>query len=332
MKSIGKKLIIISFVLAIISTMAIFSYLQSLKKPSNTVKSITVLVAAETIPGRNLISKKMLKEVEVPNSLIFNDYIKDSTKVIGKYSKRSIVKDEGFHNDNLLSESGDEISLNIEKDHRAMSINVTGDSAVSDLLKTGDFVDIISYLPERKELEKIVRPDTAKIILQNIEILAVDKQIIRADNTKDTKDTKDAKETTDVVPPTFLVTLSVHLNDIEKLVLAEDLGSIKLALRPLNKEENNNTKGAVWQDIMVSSAGATSTPVGDNVSTVPKEATSNETASKYTYYTIKRGDTLRIISKSLYGDAKKYTLIKEANNIKDENKIKVGTIIKIPVI
>lgn len=329
MKSIGKRLIIISFVLAIISTMAIFSYLQSLKKPSNTVKNITVLVAAETIPGRTVISKKMLKEVQVPNSSIFNDYIKDSSKIIGKYSKRSIVKDEGFHNDNLLSESGDEISLNIEKDHRAISINVTGDSAVSDLLKTGDFVDIISYLPERKELEKIVRPDTAKIILQNIEILAVDKQIIRADNTKDTKD---AKETTDVVPPTFLVTLSVHLNDIEKLVLAEDLGSIKLALRPLNKEENSDTKGAIWQDIMVSGAGTTITPVGENVSTVPKQATSNETASKYTYYTIKRGDTLRLISKSFYGDSKKYTLIKEANNIKDENQIKVGTVIKIPVI
>jgi pilus assembly protein CpaB len=328
MKSVGKKLIIISFVLAIICTMAIFSYLQSLKKPSDTVKNITVLVAAETIPGRTMIDKKMIKEIQVPSSLIFNDYIKDSSKIIGKYSKDSIVKDEGFHNDNLLSKSVDEISLNIEKEHRAISINVTGDSAVSYLLKTGDFVDIISYLPERKELEKIVRPETAKIILQNIEILAVDKQIIRDDSAKDTKD---AKATKDTVPATFLVTLSVPLKDIERLVLAEDIGSLKLALRPLNKEENSDTKGAVWQDIMVSTSGtSTEKAIEDSVSAVPKVTDNSNTTSKYTSYTIKPGDTLRTISKNFYGDAKKYILIKAANNIANENQIIIGEVIKIP--
>lgn len=325
MKSVGKKLIIISIVLALISTMAVFSYLKSFKEPSK-VKNIRVLIANETIPVRTMIDKKMIKEIQVPNSSIFNDYIKDSSKIIGKYSKDIIVKDEGFHNSNLLGKSEDEISLNIQKDHRAISINVTGDSAVSYLIKTGDFVDIISYLPERKELDKIVRPDTAKIILQNLQIMAVDKQIIREDTIKVTKDAKD------VVPPTFLVTLSVPLKDIEKLVLAEDIGSLKLALRPLNKEEINDTKGAVWQDIMISNSNVpTDIAIKDNVVAVPKIATSNDTANKYTSYTIKPGDTLRNISINFYKDGGKYIIIKAANNIQDENQIIVGEVIKIPV-
>ena len=47
---------------------------------------------------------------------------------------------------------------------------------------------------------------------------------------------------------------------------------------------------------------------------------------------VKQGDTLRKISTYFYGDPQKYNLIKQANGIGEENLIKAGTNIKIPVL
>jgi nucleoid-associated protein YgaU len=60
--------------------------------------------------------------------------------------------------------------------------------------------------------------------------------------------------------------------------------------------------------------------IGDN---------SNE---KYVYYKVQQGDTLRKISTYFYGDPLKYVLIKQANGISEENVIKTGINIKIPVL
>ena len=175
--------------------------------------------------------------------LYLADYIKDSSKIVGKYTKETIYKNEGFHNDKLLDKDGDELSLKIDSNHRAISINVTGDSGVSDLLKPGDTVDIIAYIAEKKDGAKVVRPDIAKIILQNIEILAVDKQLNREDKTNDKTIDKEKTLTN------FLVTLSVPTSEIEKLVLAESIGSIKLALRPLKDDNTTQTNGTTLEEL-----------------------------------------------------------------------------------
>lgn len=48
------------------------------------------------------------------------------------------------------------------------------------------------------------------------------------------------------------------------------------------------------------------------------------------YYTVKSGDMLMTLAKKYYGDESKYTLIMEANNISDPNKIAVGQKLFIP--
>lgn len=47
-------------------------------------------------------------------------------------------------------------------------------------------------------------------------------------------------------------------------------------------------------------------------------------------YKVKSGDTLTAIAERIYGDAQKYMLIANANNIRDPNKIEVGQVLDIP--
>lgn len=318
MKNISQRLIVISFILSLLAALLVYQYLQSLKPQKSSAKKTTILVAAETIPPRTLIDKKMVKQVEVADGSFFEGYITDTSVVIGKYTKETIFQNEGFLEEKLLEESDGELVSKIDSNHRAISINVSIDSGVSQLIKSGDFVDVIVYLSEKKENEKIVREESSKVILQNIEVLAIDKNLYR-DNQK----SQDPK-TSEKLPTNFLVTLSVLTNDAEKLVLAESIGSIKLTLRPLNNNTTDETKGITGKQLLSNSTV-------DTIDTTSQGSNQSNANKKYISYTIKKGDTLKKISEAFYGTKEKYALLKEFNNIRDENLIVTGTVIKIPI-
>lgn len=322
MNNTGKRLILISFILALFSSALIFVYLKSLNTPKQSVKKITVLVASETIPGRTLIDKKMIKEIEVSEGTIFNNYIQNSSDIIGKYTKETIIKNEGFQKENLLDKNDDELSLKLDNNQRAVSIFVNGASGVSELLKPKDFVDVLVYLAEKRDGAKVERPDMAKLILQNIEVLAVDKQLER-----------EAKVETDTSKDNsmagFLITLAVKTGDAEKLVLAENIGNLKLALRPINDNGTSNTKGTICQDLINSSVKSDEKIYNETL--IKKNIMSNS-KYKYQYYKVKSGDTLKIISNNFYGDESKFPILKDANNIQNENLIRTGEVIKVPML
>ena len=323
MKNTGKKLILISFMLAVVSSIFIFIYLKSVKTPDISVKQRTILVAAETIAARTLIDKKLVKEIQVPENVVFKDYIAESSNIVGKYAKEIILKDEGFHKDKLINELNNELSFKIEGNNRAVSINVSGSTGVSDLIKQDDFVDVIVYLAEKRDNEKIIRPDLSRILLQNIQVLAIDKLLNRVDTQRVD------------IPTNYLVTLAVPIFDIEKLTLAEDIGTLKLVLRPLIPDYIHKTEGAVWQDIILDDFKEMSDlfPKYKTKVTADNEVNAGDyNYEKYDYYVVKQGDTLRKISMTFYGDPAKYVLIKQANGISQENLIKAGTGIKIPVL
>lgn len=323
MKNTGKRLILISFILAVISSLVIFMYLKPLKTKDIAVVEKTILVATETIAERTLIDKKMIKEIQVPESEIFNNYIIDSSNIVGKYTKNVILKDEGFNKDKLINSLDNELSLKIEGNNRGVSINVNGSTGVSDLIKQGDFVDVIVFLSEKKDGGEIVRPDITKILLQNIQVLAIDKELNR-----------DVEKRVEV-PANYLVTLSVPIFDIEKLTLAEDIGKLKLVLRPLKPDYIHKTEGATWEQLILNDAKEMKNFFPEYKTKSPEEIKDNTTGvnyKKYVYYVIKQGDTLRKISEDFYGDATKYALLKQINGIWNENLIKTGTGIKIPVL
>lgn len=379
MKNSGKKLIIISFVLALISAITVYSYLASLKKPVETVKEITILVAADTIPARTLVDSKMIKEIKVPESTVFNEYLKVSADIVGKYTKNAVLKNQGFLTENLVKASDNELIMRVPSGHRAVSINVTASSAVTGLIKVGDYVDIAAVLKNTGDAQQAaggqpgVQQDsgggTVRVIMQNIMILAIDKQINR---------TAAAKESDEVgtAPGAFLVTLSIPAADLEKFLLAETTASLKLALRPISDEAPINPGNPSLKDLLImnsvgpkivetgkpEAAGVSgSTPPGSTTnggttsSSTSNNSTSNSTPTNgssagsagsatggnvdsstgtgngYVNYILRKNDNLRTLSYSFYGTEDKYYLIKEANGITDETTLQIGQIIRIPL-
>lgn len=239
MKNITKKLFLYAFLLALIASGVIYIYLKSFEKEHiDIIETTSILVAANDIPARTIITKDMITQVEIPKEADIGFFINDTEELIGKYTKEPIYKDERFKMDKLIDSIEEELSLVLKADQRAVSIMVNLDSGVADLIKPGDFVDVLVYLPEIKEANIIVRPDVAKIILQNTEVVAINQNLYR--------DSEPQEE----IPTTYYVTLSVSVKEVEELVLAQNIGSIKLALRPLNEKNIHNTDGAIWEELL----------------------------------------------------------------------------------
>lgn len=297
MNTLAKRLFILAFILSLILTSMVYVYLNKFNFKNSKEEFVKVLVANADIPKGTVIEKKMLREIDIPKDSCQQGYVREYSSVLGKFAKENIIKDEILIFEKIQSQQISELSFNIDENHRAVSVNVTGDTGVSYLLKPGDYVDVIVFLSEKRENNRIVRRDIAKVILQNIKVLAVDRNITRENNPKD-----DGK-----VPPRFFVTLEVPAQDVEKLVLAEDIGKIKLSLRSNRSTDILNTNGALEKDFFLN-----------------KE-------EKYVYYKVKKGDTLRNISRAFYGHPDNYDLLKEINNIRDENIIVPGMVIKVPV-
>jgi len=319
MKSTEQKLVLISFVLAAIAAVAVFVYLRTLKEPEKEVPLTKILVAADVIPPRTLIKRNMIREIEVEDNPIFADYLRDYSQIEGKYTRETILKNEGFHHDKLLDALETELSLRVRENHRAISISVLGSTGVSQLIKPGDFVDIVATFDEKTEDSEIVRYDSSKMLLQNIEVLAIDKLLNRDETEKSSEN----------VPSMFLVTLSVAATDVEKIVLADNIGNITLALRPLKDDSVIETQGVIWKEISIPAYDEPSQTDADT----PCEDDNNATNStEYINYTVKSGDTLVKISREFYGNDENYKLIMEANNIEDPNIIITGQVLKIPVL
>jgi len=356
MKSTQQKLILIAFLLAVLTATLGFMYLRSLEAPQEQAQKVGVLVAAETIPPRTLIEGSMIKEIEVEDHSLFVNYMNQREDIVGQYSKETIVENEGFYREKLVNESHSELSLRIPENHRALSIGVTGGSGVAHLIKAGDFVDVVVYIGEKEdEEEEIINPEMAKMFLQRLEVLAIDKQMNREEGNNGSE-----------VPGGFLITLSVPVHQVEVLVLAENVGSIGVALRPLEDEDTPDTTGAQWEQLSINHKGIVveengeqendadsdnadsqeevdedeeeanaedidNAGISEEEETTEEETTEEETTEEdYIYYRVKRGDTLANIAREFYGDFRKYVLIEEANDIEDRSLIVTGRVLKIP--
>lgn len=330
MKKSSKGLFILAFILALIGAGAFYVYLSGLETPQIVeTKTVSIVVAAVEIPARTLITDEMIKTVEVPENSVLVGGLSSVEEVVGKYTRALIFAQQPIHPGALIEDVSDELSMKVKGNHRAMTLSVSGATGVSNLIEPGDRVDVVVYLPQIVEQNRIVRPDIAKLLLQNIEVLAVDRSLNR--------DASKNQSTAEEVDPigAYFVTLSVPVTEVESLVLAKDIGTIDLALRPFEDDYSYVTSGVIWQELLLNDAGKLKDFFPDyEFEGVDYSLLEPGTYvySQYVYYTIEFGDTLRSISEKFYGTSEYVDLLKQVNKIEDENLILAGTGIKIPVL
>ena len=326
MKKSNLGLFMIALLFAVIGSGALYFYLKSFETPTpvvNEIETTEVVIAVENIVARTMITESMVSVVSVPLQGLIGTPISTVDEIIGKYAKDNIYKNQQIHPESIIIDLNDELSLKLNGNHRAVTISVNDLSGVNGLVKPGDFVDVVLFLPQTTENNR-VRPDIVKLFLQNIEVIAINKNLSRS-----------APESDSAEDTNYFVTLSVPVMDVEMLVLAKDIGSIEIALRPLEGDYLYVTEGAIWQELLLNDLNQMKdmAPEYEIIGTDENLIEgSNYNYDKYIYYVVEFGDTLRSISEKFYGDENLYTLLQQVNRIDDVDMILTGTGIKVPVL
>ena len=176
-----------------------------------------IVVAAVDLPMATRLKAEHLKTVEWPLSALPPGAIRDPKEVIDRVLTSHVVTGEPIRPAQLAAkDAGNGLAALIPAHMRAMAVRVDDVVGVAGFIHPDDRVDVIVILRPQKPADA---EPTSKVILQNVKVLAVGKEIEIADQAR-----RQAS-------PATVATLLVNPQQAEKLALAANEGRLVLTLR-----------------------------------------------------------------------------------------------------
>jgi pilus assembly protein CpaB len=216
----SKTWLALTIILGLITTFLLVNYLKGIKANSTGELFTTVVVANQRIPEGTRLTSEMLKTIELPKKNAANT-IPALDKAINQVTTVTLVPEEVILKDQLASSNTTDLPYKLPEGTRAVTIAVNATSGVAGLIKPGHLVDVL--LTYKKPAEDENRTVT---LLQKILVLAVGSDLQK-------KDGEQAAET---------ITLAVNSDGAELVALGENIGKLKLVLRPAADDKTNSPK------------------------------------------------------------------------------------------
>ncbi len=257
MNSNNRNIIIVlagGFIVAILVALMVQAALSGGKKDEvvNVVRT-KVLVAARPLNVGHEIEEGDFKWQTWPEDAVFpGAIIKEGEQTAfeaatGK-TVRSLEEGQPVHMNVLVeNDQGNFLSANVSKGMRAVGISVKSYTLADRLIRPGDYVDVLLTYRVRvntrnnPEAQTIVNRYATETIIENIRVLAIDKEDTKA---VDEVEEEDGKKKKTKSAKTATLTLEVFPRQAEELLLATEMGDIGLALRSIgdqNKFEDDKT-------------------------------------------------------------------------------------------
>ncbi len=200
------------------------------------VKDVTVVTAKTSIPERTLIREEMLSLKTVPSNKVPNGALLRTTDLVGRPSKVAINQGEVITTQKVFASILDMgLSGRIPPECRAITVGISDVTGVAGFAQPGDYVDVM-LVSSQVENNKVV----SEMILQNVLLLAINKQVENNNNTpsqnnandKDKAKNQNAGNQPKVTGNPAMATMALVPEDALKLAAKAQLGQIYLVLRP----------------------------------------------------------------------------------------------------
>ena len=239
-------IVIFSFLSAVFAALYLYDAGQKNKSLSEPVK---VVVASAKIGQGETITNQLLKEKIVPKQYAQPKYISDKKDfyVDGNpyfISTVQIEEGEQITSSKVIPVSfGTGVSNIIPEGKRAITL-VFDTQEINGVVTAGNKVDLLSvveYETRNKEFE-----ETSCVVAQDLLVLCVGTKIMGTVN-------QDSDIPVSVNTP---VTLAVSVEEAQKIVLAQEKGTIKIILRPLSDNAIVQNKQIKINDIYTDAAPA----------------------------------------------------------------------------
>lgn len=234
-----KKTLYIAIGCAVLAMLLTSSYLASQKrKLLNWSEPITVVIATQDILENIQINEEMVREEYVPRKFVQPGALTKLEYAVGRVTVAPVRKGEQVTDTKLVTfgrESG--LAVKLPQGKRAVTIAVDDVTGVAGMIKPENFVDVLATFDFGSDASAKVYTYT---ILEGVQVLAVgddlgagnmagkmqkkeDKGIFGGGNPLGGMGDVGKKKT---------VTLALAPEDVQRIVLAQESGTITLSLRP----------------------------------------------------------------------------------------------------
>jgi pilus assembly protein CpaB len=214
------------------------------KEVTVTEERIQILVAAKDLTVGRIVKDGDFKWQEWPeDSMFVGAVMRDGTQkpieaAQGKLL-RSLSEGQPVHTALVVKDdAGKFLAANIAKGMRAVSISVSKTLLADRMIRPGDNIDLMVTYRVRvntrsnPEAQSLVNRYATETVLENIRILAIDRNDTAAvDEEVDGKKKKKKSSAKKAI-----LTLEVSPENAEKLLLAQKMGSIGIALRSIGDD------------------------------------------------------------------------------------------------
>ncbi len=239
-----------SIIVALIISLGIAAFVAKKLQPSPSdipvvaapqEKMVKVVAAKRKIPSRTRLEPNIINDMielkDIVASTAPPEFFTETTPLINKYTNLTLLPGTTITSECLLDKDAvPNLSFAIPPGRRAFTIQVTTVMGVAGFVQQGDCVDVIATFKAQGGGEA-----TTKIILQDIQVLAVGKTYFQE------LDAGTASPTSTIMSQfAELITLAVTPEELERLVYIDSSGvQYRLVLKsPKDKDKKIVTEGA----------------------------------------------------------------------------------------
>ncbi|MBV8859948.1 MAG: Flp pilus assembly protein CpaB [Acidobacteria bacterium] len=215
-------------VFGLLAAVSVSRYLSDAQASARNMNN--VVVAKVDIPLGTKIEAEQLSMVQFPADAVPEGAFDKPEKLVGRVTVVGVAARETVTDFKLAPEgSKGGISAVIPAGYRAMTVKVDDVIGVAGFLQPGTMVDVLTVIdPPGNNMSG---NPISKIVLQNVKVLASGQNL---DKPKDEREADAVKA----------VTLQVTPDQAEKLALASTEGKLRLMLRNMIDQDDEQTQGA----------------------------------------------------------------------------------------
>lgn len=260
MGKINKKALLFSLILTIVCAVVLFNYISTMKTPvENKPKTGVLLAARDILPGET-IRDVDLKVEQVSTDSVPQGIITDKAKIINMIASERIMAGEPFRESRLSTIENMALSYNVPVGQRAITIFVSETTILSNMLRVGDHVDLITNFAAESDTQDYLRNTYTTI--ENVVVGAIGANRY---SKSEAAATAAASQNNANNAPASTITLFVTPDVAERIVYAISYGEINLALRARGDEAPGNTEGVIHEEMVPDKA---KTDLPDDVGSV----------------------------------------------------------------
>ena len=266
-------------IMMLISTVALGSIAYRLTNPAvpivQTISTQRVIpplqekffVAARALPAGTFVRDEDLKLKAAPVNAVPKDAISDTEENRAGLHGALIraYKDAGAPitvDDLLRPRDRGFLAAVLEPDTRAVSVAVDAVSGVAGLIWPGDRVDVILTQRVDDPAAPLARRVISETMLSNVRVIAIDQDIVRGPATGPSSGSTPG-------PVARTVTLQVNNDQAKRIAIAQQLGTLTLAVRAIDTRTAANLAGPTLFSGDVSPAlSAAGRPLGHRVEVI----------------------------------------------------------------